>query len=123
MKLWCGVITPHLQACRAFYVDLFGCQVVFDSDWFVLLALGGGELGLLAPGHDDQAGAFQQPLEEGRGIWVAIDVEDVDGEYRRLQAAGVRIEVPLRDEPWGDRHFVIRDPAGIAVDVVHHQAG
>lgn len=24
----------------------------------------------------------------------------------------------LRDEPWGDRHFVVVDPNGIGVDVV-----
>jgi uncharacterized glyoxalase superfamily protein PhnB len=24
----------------------------------------------------------------------------------------------LRDEPWGDRHFTIRDPNGIAIDIV-----
>ncbi|WP_370233424.1 hypothetical protein [Alloalcanivorax venustensis] len=49
MKLWSGVVTEHLQACRDFYVRLFQCRVLFDSDWFVLLELGGGELGFLAP--------------------------------------------------------------------------
>ena len=33
---------------------------------------------------------------------------------------GVPIEVAIRDEAWGDQHFVILDPAGIAVDVVQH---
>ncbi|MBD0256676.1 MAG: glyoxalase, partial [Cytophagales bacterium] len=31
---------------------------------------------------------------------------------------GVPIEVELRDEPWGDRHFAIVDPNGIGVDIV-----
>ena len=43
MKLWSGVVTEHLQACRDFYVRLFQCRVLFDSDWFVLLELGGGD--------------------------------------------------------------------------------
>ena len=47
-------------------------------------------------------------------------MDDADAEYRRLQALGVPIEVAIRDEAWGDRHFVILDPAGIAVDVVQH---
>ena len=59
-------------------------------------------------------------MRDGRGLWVTIDVDDADAEYRRLQALGVPIEVAIRDEAWGDRHFVILDPAGIAVDVVQH---
>ncbi|MBL4714388.1 MAG: VOC family protein [Alcanivorax sp.] len=120
MKLWSGVVTEHLQACRDFYVRLFQCRVLFDSDWFVLLELGGGELGFLAPQQEAQAAAFQRPLRDGQGLWVTIDVDDADAEYQRLRALGVPIEVAIRDEAWGDRHFVILDPAGIAVDVVQH---
>ena len=75
MKLWSGVVTEHLQACRDFYVRLFQCRVLFDSDWFVLLELGGGELGFLAPQQEAQAAAFQRPLRDGRGLWVTIDVD------------------------------------------------
>jgi len=120
MKLWSGVVTERLPACRDFYVGLFHCQILFDSDWFVLLELGGGELGFLAPQQDAQAAAFQRPLRNGEGLWVTIDVDDADAEYQRLRDLGVPIEVPIRDETWGDRHFVILDPAGIAVDVVQH---
>lgn len=49
---------------------------------------------------------------------MAVDVEDVEAEHQRIQAMGVPIEVALRDEPWGDRHFVVVDPNGIGVDVV-----
>jgi Uncharacterized protein conserved in bacteria len=51
-------------------------------------------------------------------VWIAVEVEDADAEYKRMQALGVPIEVDLRDEPWGDRHFVVVDPNGIGVDVV-----
>lgn len=120
MKLWSGVITEHVESSKRFYVDLFGCEVVFDSDWFVLLALGGGELGFLKPGIESQALVFRASYG-GAGVWITIDVEDVDAQFRRLTARGIRIEVPLRDEPWGDRHFVVADPNGIPVDVVQHQ--
>jgi uncharacterized glyoxalase superfamily protein PhnB len=29
--------------------------------------------------------------------------------------------VPLRDEPWGDRHFAVVDPNGIGVDVLQQR--
>lgn len=51
---------------------------------------------------------------------MAVDVEDVDAEYRRIKGLGIPIETEIRDEPWGDRHFVVVDPNGIGVDVVQH---
>ena len=78
MKPWSGVVTEHLQACRDFYVRLFQCRVLFDSDWFVLLELGGGELGFLAPQQEAQAAAVQRPLRDGQGRGVPIEVAGRD---------------------------------------------
>jgi len=117
MKFWSGIISEKLQESKAFYVRLFDCQVVYDSEWFVLLRLDGTEIGLMAPDLESQAPIFR-PAFRGGGVWISVEVEDVDAEYRRVQALGVPIELPVRDEPWGDRHFVIVDPNGIGVDVV-----
>jgi uncharacterized glyoxalase superfamily protein PhnB len=51
-------------------------------------------------------------------MWITVDVADAAAEEARLRALGVPIEHALRTEPWGDRHFVVRDPAGVPVDVV-----
>lgn len=117
MKLWSGVITDKIRESKDFYVSLFGCEVIYESDWFVLLQLGTGEFGFMLPNHESQASIFQSAFQ-GQGIWVAIDVDDVDAEYERIQAMGIPIEVELRDEPWGDRHFAVIDPNGVGVDVV-----
>lgn len=117
MKIWCGVVTDKIKESRDFYVRLFGCEVIYDSDWFVLLRLGDGELGFLVPNHESQAPIFQ-PAFPGQGVFVAINVEDAAAQYERIQSMDIPVEVPLRDEPWGDRHFVVVDPNGIGVDVV-----
>lgn len=119
MKLWLGIVTDKVQASKDFYVRLFGCEVIYEGEggWFVLLQLGAYELGFMKPNLDSQAAIFQ-PAFQGKGMWLAIDVEDVDAEHKRLEAMGVKIEVPLRDEPWGDRHFVIVDPNDIGIDIV-----
>lgn len=121
MKLWSGVITDKVQESKDFYVRLFGCEVLYEGDdgWFVLLQLGDSELGFMQPGQTAQAEIFRRPFT-GQGMWVAVDVDDVDREYARIQALGVEIAVALRDEPWSDRHFVVIDPNGIGVDVVQH---
>ena len=112
MKLWSGIVTENIGESKEFYVRLFGCEVVYESDWFVLLRLGGAELGFMLPNLETQAPIFRPPFQ-GQGIWVAIDVDDVDAQYKRLQAMGIPIKAEIRDEPWGDRHFVVVDPNGI----------
>lgn len=121
MKFWSGVITDKVQESKQFYVRLFGCEVLYEGDggWFVLLKLGGSELGFMKPELTSQAEIFRRPFT-GQGMWVAVDVDDVDREYARIRSLGVEIAMDLRDEPWGDRHFVVADPNGIGVDVVQH---
>lgn len=41
-----------------------------------------------------------------------------DGEYQRITAMEISIEIKLRDEPGGDRYFVVADPNRIEVDIV-----
>ena len=117
MKLWTGIVTPHLQACRDFYVRAFGCNVLFEEDWFVLLELGGGELGLLAPEQAAQHPRFRAATN-GQGAWVTIDVDDVHAIRQRLIDQGTTLDSEIREESWGDRHFIVTDPAGITVDIV-----
>lgn len=121
MKFWSGVVTEKVQESKDFYVRLFGCEVLYEGEdgWFVLLQLGDSELGFMKPGLESQA-AIYRPAFKGQGVWIAINVEDINAEYRRIKALGVTIEVEMRDEPWGDRHFVVVDPNGIGVDVVQH---
>ena len=119
MRIWSGVITEKIQESKEFYVELFGFEVIYDSDWFVLLKAGESQLGFMVPNHEAQAPIFRKAFQ-GQGTWIAIDVEDVDAEYERIQSLGVPIEVPIRDEAWGDRHFVVVDPNGIGVDVVKY---
>jgi uncharacterized glyoxalase superfamily protein PhnB len=119
MKLWCGVVTEKVAESKDFYVRLFGCEVIYEGEggWVALLQLGHSEIGFMKPGLESQARVFR-PAFQGQGMWIAVDVADAQAEYERIRKMGVPIEVELRDEPWGDRHFVVVDPNGIGVDVV-----
>lgn len=121
MKVWSGVVTEKVQESRDFYVRLFGFEVIYEGEggWFVLLRLGDSELGFMKPNLEAQAEIFR-PAFQGQGVWIAVDVEDVETEYQRIKALGVPIEAAIHDEPWGDRHFVVVDPNGIGIDIVQH---
>ena len=42
----------------------------------------------------------------------------MDGEYERAREAGLTILQELRDEAFGQRHFITVDPNGVLIDVI-----
>lgn len=116
-NMYPGIITPRLAETRAFYIEKLGFEVRFENEWFVLLHRNGREIGFLLPEQPGQAPIFRKAFR-GEGVWVTIEVPDVDAEYARMRALGVPIEVEIRDEPWGERHFSLKDPNGVGVDIV-----
>ena len=49
---------------------------------------------------------------------VTVETEDVDAVHERARELGVEIVYALRDEVFGQRHFMAKDPNGLLVDVV-----
>ncbi len=52
------------------------------------------------------------------GVIVAFEVDDLAGEEARLRAEGVEITLPIREEPWGERLFLVTDPNGLVYELV-----
>jgi len=121
MKLNAGVLTEKLAESKAFYTGKLGFGVTFENEFYLLLHTPNrqAELSFLLPHHPTQQPFFQQPFN-GKGIYLTIEVDDVDTIYDNLKNQGVEIKVELRDEPWGDRHFAIEDPNGIGIDIVKY---
>lgn len=119
MKLNAGIITSKLAQSKAFYTEVLDFGVTFENDFYLLLHAPEhqGEISFLVPEHASQQPLFQKPFQN-QGVYLTIEVENVDEWYQRLQKKGVAIAIELRDEPWGDRHFAIVDPNGIGIDVV-----
>lgn len=116
-NMYPGIITSRLAETKAFYMGKLGFEVRFENEWFVLLHRDNREIGFLLPEQPGQAPIFRKAFR-GEGVWITIEVPDVDAEYARVRALGVPIEVEIRDEPWGERHFSLKDPNGIGVDIV-----
>src|SRR5687768_11721007 len=56
------------------------------------------------------------------GLLVVIVVDDIDGEYARLQGEGVPVTTPIQTESWGERFFQVTDPSGIVIQLVQWMA-
>ncbi len=119
MKLNAGVITTKLSESKEFYTRLLGFGVTFENEFYILLHTPNreSEISFLLPDHPSQQPFFQKPFL-GQGMYLTIEVDDVDKIYGELKKKGVIIKIELRDEPWGDRHFAIEDPNGIGIDIV-----
>jgi len=121
MKLNAGIITEKMAETKAFYTQTLGFGVTFENEFYLLLHTPGGEteISFLLPNHPSQQPLFQKPFL-GQGMYLTIEVDDVDQLYNELKEQGVTIKIDIRDEPWGDRHFAIEDPNGVGIDIVKY---
>lgn len=121
MTLNAGIITDKLEQTKQFYRDILGFGVSFENEFYLLMHTPGkeAEISFLQPNHPSQQPLFQSPFT-GSGVYLTIEVEDVDQLYEIIQRKGAEIVIDIRDEPWGDRHFAIRDPNGVGIDIVRY---
>lgn len=116
------ITTRALFEARDFYVTHFGFAVSFEATWFVYLAgkphgdSRGATLAFMHPEHPSNPPGPES--FDGHGMIVTIEVADAAAAFARLSSGGAPIIHPLTDEPWGQRRFMTRDPAGVLVDVV-----
>lgn len=113
------IVTKDVAGTAAFYRRHFAFDALFEADWYVHLQSREDEkvtLAVLAAGHETLPAVARN--ETARGLLLNFEVEDVDGVHARLAAAGLPMLVPLRDEPFGQRHFITRDPNGVLIDVI-----
>ncbi|MGH9672962.1 MAG: VOC family protein [Bryobacteraceae bacterium] len=75
------------------------------------------ELAFMLPDHESLPPFLRQAFD-GKGVFLTIEVDDVDPFFERIRRDGHEILVDLRDEAWGQRHFSVRDPSGGLLDVV-----
>jgi catechol 2,3-dioxygenase-like lactoylglutathione lyase family enzyme len=107
-----NISSDRAAETRAFFVDLFGFDVAMDLGWVVTLASPTDPtVQLTIIGNDDPAAP---------GITVGVD--DVDAVHARAVELGLEIAYPLRDEEWGVRRFMLREPSGTTVNVVSHRS-
>jgi len=102
-----------------FYIDHFAFTVTFEADWYVSLRREGTrafELAVVDAAHPTVPEGYGLAV---RGLLLNIEVPDVDAEWRRLvDGASLPVVLPIRSEGFGQRHFIVSDPAGVLVDVI-----
>ncbi|QNK68126.1 VOC family protein [Variovorax sp. PAMC26660] len=113
------VMTHDVAATAAFYQQHFGFTALFTSDWYVHLQLEGDAAVNLAvlDGRHETIPAPARGQAVG-GLLLNFEVDDPDAVHDRLKAAGLPILLSLRDEAFGQRHFITSDPNGVLIDII-----
>jgi catechol 2,3-dioxygenase-like lactoylglutathione lyase family enzyme len=111
-----GRAVPNLRTerpaeTRDFFVQLLGFETAMDLDWVITVA---------SPDNPTvQVNVISNEDPAAPGISVGVD--DVDAVHARALEQGLEIAYPLRDEEWGVRRFMLREPGGTMVNVVSHR--
>ena len=98
---------------RDSFVELLGFEVAMDLGWVVTVASpNDASVQVTIVGNDDMAAPG-----------ISVEVDDVDSVYAAAVEQGLEIIYRLRDEEWGVRRFMLREPSGTVVNVLSHRSG
>ena len=112
------IMTDDVAGTARFYGDNFRFKPIFQSDWYVHLQSAEDENVNIAILNGDHETVPEPARGRVSGLILNFEVEEVDAEFDRAKRNNLQILLPLRDEPFGQRHFITRDPNGVLIDVI-----
>ncbi len=117
MRILTNICSDDLQKSKNFYVELLGFSVKYDSDWCVQLCSPKDseiEYGIIQRNHELVPEEYQNAPT---GMYVTFVVDDVDTTYSKAIEMNTPIIQEPRNEFYGQRRFLIKDPNGCLVDI------
>lgn len=110
--------TRDLAAARDFYLAHFGFAIGFENDWYVHLRhRENPSVNLAFVAHDHPSVPAGHRVQ-AQGVLISFEWDDIDSLYRHCRDAGLGFVLDIRDEAWGQRHFILADPNGVLIDVI-----
>lgn len=115
-SLYPVLMVDDVAESALFYREELGFDLTFEADWYVSLRAGEFELAVLDRTNTTIPEGFREPV---RGLLLNVEVYDAAAEHARLVGErGLPERLSLRDEDFGQRHFIIEGPGGVLIDVI-----
>lgn len=114
------LVSENLGRLKSFYSEHFGFQAVFyDPEFYLHLmhSQSGVQLGFLVPDHPSQP-RFLHSLASQKGMVISFEVPKIESAYTIAIDAKLEMVMELKEENWGQKHFMIRDPQGFVIDII-----
>jgi catechol 2,3-dioxygenase-like lactoylglutathione lyase family enzyme len=112
------ILTGDVAGTSAFWQEHFRFRALFDSGWYVHLQSIEDKrvnLGVVQGDHETVPASGRGRVS---GLIINFEVRNPDAVYERVKAAGLPILLTLRDEDFGQRHFITADPNGVMIDII-----
>ncbi len=112
------IMTDDVAGTSRFYQKHFRFEVKFDSDWYIHLQSAEDEkvnIAILQGDHETVPAVARGKVS---GLLLNFEVEDVDAIFELAQKNDLPVLLPIRDEDFGQRHFITQDPNGVLIDVI-----
>ena len=117
-------VTEDVAALAAYYAALLGTSGPLNG-YYVELPAGPAAIGFsrcrFTEDRGPGSGCAGSSSVRGGEVIVDLAAEDVDAEYRRVDALGADWVFRPTTQPWGARSMMFRDPEGHLVNVVSHR--
>lgn len=114
------IITDKLNEVKEFYCEVLGFSAVFESDWYIQLEKDNNQIAFMIENSENQPN-FLYDKFDGKGLVITFEYDDVDEVYKNFPKKESILQ-ELKDEEWGQRHFLVKDPIGIIVDLVKYSS-
>lgn len=112
------LMVADVAATARFWIEHFDFAPAFEADWYIHLQSTADPSVNLAILQGDHATIPESGRGRASGVLLNLEVEDVDAVHARLAEAGLPMLLALRNEDFGQRHFITRDPNGVLIDVI-----
>lgn len=112
------IMTDKVAETVDFYRTHFKFAPSFESDWYVHLQSTEDPAVNIAVLQGDHETIPPSGRGQVSGLLLNFEVDDVDAVHEAANKNGLPILRSLRDEPFGQRHFITQDPNGVLIDVI-----
>lgn len=111
-----------LAACRDFYGLAFQARVLFESPWYLQLALDEVQIGFVHPAPPMRLPVFRHTAPS-RAASLVLEVADIESAHAQLIARGVDPLGKPESYPDGEIAFQVVDPAGVVLNLIQAPEG
>ena len=112
------IMVENVRKTAEFYKQNLRFVARFENDWYIHLQSAEDEKVNIGIVQWDHPTVPEEGRKKTAGILINFEVEDVDEIYEQVQSANLPVLLSLRDEDFGQRHFIMRDPNGILLDII-----
>ncbi|MEV5606098.1 VOC family protein [Streptomyces sp. NPDC052299] len=118
-----SLTVDDVAASQEFFTTHLGYTEQAAAEGFASLGRPDGAADIVLLARGTEILPPEQRDQRAAGLILALTLADgIKEEERRLREEGVRITLPLREEPWGERLFQVTDPNGVIVQFVEWAA-